>query len=193
MDWRDEPTVRWSGETIGHVEGAPDAGGLVPVRLSGGTLLMVPSEWLRPGSDGYDAARDLRRLPRPERGPVVPLAAERLRVAHRRLTGRVTVRVRPVTHRETVTVPVRVDRVEVKHVPVDRMVDEAPPVRQEGDVTIVPVLEEVLVVERRLRVREEIHIRRIHTVRRETRTVALRREIAEIRRTPGPAEGTSGH
>jgi stress response protein YsnF len=151
---------------------------------------MVPSEWLRPGHGGYEATRDLRRLPQSAPRQVVPLAEERLRIAKRRLTGRVAVRVRPVSHRETVSVPVRVDRVEVKHVPVDRMVDEPPPVRQEGDVTIVPVLEEVLVVERRLRVREEIHIRRVRTVRRETRTVVLRRETAEVRRTP--AERTSG-
>lgn len=36
----------------------------------------------------------------------------------------------------------------------------APEIRTEGDVTIVPVLEEVLVVEKRLVLKEELHIRR---------------------------------
>ena len=38
--------------------------------------------------------------------------------------------------------------------------ESAPQIRTEGDVTIVPVLEEVLVVEKRLVLKEELHIRR---------------------------------
>jgi Domain of unknown function (DUF2382) len=52
------------------------------------------------------------------------------------------------------------ETVEVTRVPVDKMVETAPEIRTEDDVTIVPVLEEVLVVEKRLVLKEELHIRR---------------------------------
>lgn len=51
--------------------------------------------------------------------------------------------------------------VEVRRVPVNRDVDKAPPVRRRGDLLIVPVLEEVLVIEKRLRLREELHLRQL--------------------------------
>jgi hypothetical protein len=46
----------------------------------------------------------------------------------------------------------------VTRVPVDRIVDTAPEVRSESDVTIVPVLQEVLGVENGLVLKEELHI-----------------------------------
>jgi stress response protein YsnF len=45
-------------------------------------------------------------------------------------------------------------------VPIDKVVDKVPTIRQENDTTIIPVLEEVLVVEKRLVLKEELHIRR---------------------------------
>ena len=55
---------------------------------------------------------------------------------------------------------VRHEDVEVHRIPVDRMVSmtEVPQSRYEGDTLIIPVLEEVLVVEKRLRIKEEIRI-----------------------------------
>ena len=52
------------------------------------------------------------------------------------------------------------ETVEVTRVPIDKVVETAPEIRTDGDVTIVPVLEEVLVVEKRLVLKEELHIRR---------------------------------
>ena len=49
--------------------------------------------------------------------------------------------------------------------PIDRQVDVAPKIRIEGDLTIVPVLEEILVVEKRLILKEEVHIRRTRSRR----------------------------
>lgn len=50
--------------------------------------------------------------------------------------------------------------VDVVDVPVGREVDTMPEVRSEGGTVIVPVVEEVAVVVRRLVLREEIHIKR---------------------------------
>jgi stress response protein YsnF len=59
-----------------------------------------------------------------------------------------------------------------------------PSVRQEGDVTIIPVVEEILVVERRLVLKEEVHIRRIKTTERHQEQIKLRRQEATVSRTP---------
>jgi stress response protein YsnF len=67
-------------------------------------------------------------------------------------------------------------------VPVDQVVDTAPDIRTEGNVTIVPVLEEVLVVTKQLVLKEELDIRR----RVETETVevpvTLRKQRAIVER-----------
>ena len=64
--------------------------------------------------------------------------------------------------------------VEVKRIPIGRLIDAMPPVKEDGDLTIVPIVEETLVVERRLLLREEVHIRRVQTTERYQQTVKLR-------------------
>ena len=114
---------------------------------------------------------------------VIPIAQERARIETRdRLVGRV--RVRTETREEDVelTETLRASRIEIDRVPVDKFVDEAPEIREEGDVTIVPVMEEVLV--RRLLVREELHIRRITEEREVRETVTLRTQEPVVEREP---------
>ena len=67
----------------------------------------------------------------------------------------------------------------------DRIVDEAPETRTEGGVTIVPVLEEVLFVEKRLVLKEELHIRRQATTETVEVPVTLRRQRAIVERVSG--------
>jgi stress response protein YsnF len=55
-------------------------------------------------------------------------------------------------------------------------------VRTEGDVTILPVVEEVLVVETRLLLKEEIHVRRTATRETVEIPVTLRRQRAVVER-----------
>lgn len=72
--------------------------------------------------------------------------------------------------------------VEIRRVKVDREVDHVPKVRVEGDVTIVPVVEEVLVVEKRLVLKEEVHIsKRIFNEEAEV-TVPVRKQRVIIGR-----------
>ena len=60
--------------------------------------------------------------------------------------------------------------------------------REEGDTTIIPVIEEVLVVEKRLFLKEEIRIRRTQTTQLHEETVTLRREEVVIERdAAGPS------
>lgn len=49
---------------------------------------------------------------------------------------------------------------DIRRVPVKRIIEAPVEARYEGDVLIVPMMEEVLVVEKRLMLREELHITR---------------------------------
>ena len=76
------------------------------------------------------------------------------------------------------------DAVNVRRVPVDKIVPltEAPVARQEGDTLIVPILEEILVVEKRLRIKEEVHITKSVRAEPYTETVMLRSEHVSVER-----------
>jgi uncharacterized protein (TIGR02271 family) len=75
------------------------------------------------------------------------------------------------------------DEVEIERVPMNRTLSQLPSVRLEGSTTIIPVVEEVVVVEKKLVLVEEIHVRRKSSVRTQDIPVTLRSEQAEIERT----------
>jgi uncharacterized protein (TIGR02271 family) len=115
--------------------------------------------------------------------PTRPLVEEEARVEkHTRTTGRVRIRTEVDEVEQLVAADLMEERVEVERVPVDRVVETAPPVRTEGDVTIVPVLEEVLVVEKRLILKEELRIRRSRSQETEEIPVRLRKQRAVVER-----------
>jgi uncharacterized protein (TIGR02271 family) len=120
------------------------------------------------------------------------LFAEDLSVAKEVLeTGRVRVSTRTREIEALVDENLARERVEIERVPMGRQIHAAPEVRQVGDTTIVPVVEEVLVVERRLMLKEEIHIRRVRRTERHQETVKLRRQEAVIDRTEGAPDQTN--
>lgn len=117
---------------------------------------------------------------------VLPLVAETLRVDKRRVErGRVQVQKTVVEHQETVDEPLAYDELQVERVSVGRMVEAPEPVRYEGDLTIIPLFEEVLVVEKRLMLTEEVRVSRTRLERRESQQVTLRREEAVVERLAG--------
>lgn len=99
-------------------------------------------------------------------------------------------------HKTVAEHPIQVDErlmregVEVSHVPVDRIValDQAPATRYEGDTLVVPILEEVLVVERRLRIKEELHITRTRREERHAETIVLKSEQVSVERFEEPGD-----
>ena len=122
-------------------------------------------------------------VPHSIRETLIPLHAEELSVSKERVeTGRVHVGTVTRTHDELVDEELANERVEIERIPLNKPIDAVPAVRQEGDVTIVPVVEEVLVTKRSLLLKEEIHIRRIHTTERHRERVTLRRQEAVISR-----------
>ncbi|RZK51465.1 MAG: DUF2382 domain-containing protein, partial [Hymenobacter sp.] len=88
---------------------------------------------------------------------------------------------------QTADVPLREEQVQVQRVAVGRYVDEAPPVRHEGDTMIVPVLREEMVITKRLLLVEELHVRTQVLTTHTPQTVELRREEIHYERLP-PAQ-----
>ncbi|XYJ08406.1 YsnF/AvaK domain-containing protein [Telluria sp. B2] len=116
----------------------------------------------------------------------IPVVAEQLAVGTRTVdTGR-GVRIHKTVVEQPVTIDERLGReeVEVRHVPVDRLVapEEAPTTRHDGDTLIVPILEEVLVVERRVRIKEELHITRVRREEHHQESVVLKAEQVNVER-----------
>lgn len=92
---------------------------------------------------------------------VIPVIEERVRVDKVPREGRtVTVRTRPVTETIALSEAVTRENVSIERVPVGKVVTEVPPVREEADVTVIPVVEERVRLVVDLVLREEIHLRR---------------------------------
>jgi stress response protein YsnF len=117
---------------------------------------------------------------------VVPLHEEDISVERRKVERDVRVRVHTVNHDHLIDEALTREWVEVERVAVGRPIDAVPPVREEGDTTVISVVEEVLVVERRLVLKEEIRLRRVRTTEQHRETVTLREQQAVIERSaPG--------
>ena len=123
---------------------------------------------------------------------VIPVVEETLRIEKREFeSGRVLVH-KTVTERDEVAeVLLRQQDLIVERVPIGRTVSEAPQTRQDGDTLIVPILEEILVVEKRLVLREELHIRKHSSERTEQHKVRLRAEHVEIEQTGRTSEAAT--
>ena len=119
-----------------------------------------------------------------EQGDVaIPLVEERLITSKRVVeTGRVKVQT-IVDERETL-VQEQLSRVEIdiERVPMNVEVEAVPPVRDEGDVTIIPVVQEVLVVTKKLMLTEELRIRRRRSTQEHSEPVKLRSQRAIVER-----------
>ncbi len=113
----------------------------------------------------------------------VPVLAEELQLARERVeTG--AVRVRIETNEITQPVELQSSRewVEVARVPVGTTVPQRLPPWQDGDMLVVPVYEERLVVRRELVLTEELRLRRRRDEQTERVDVPLLREHAKVER-----------
>ena len=82
------------------------------------------------------------------------------------------------------------ERAEIVRVPIGRQIFEMPPIRQEGETTIVPIVEEILFTERRLMLKEELRLTRRRTMEHFQETVTLRYQEAVITRVQGATDQT---
>ena len=112
----------------------------------------------------------------------IPVHEETVDVSKRTVERRTQFDKRVDTRTETVETTLRREQHWIERVPINRVVAEPPPMRQEGDTLVIPVLEEVAVIERRLVLREEIRIRREEIVEPFRQDVTLR--VEEVVFTP---------
>ena len=123
----------------------------------------------------------------------IPLVEEKAVVSIREaVTGRVRVSAKTETFAEVVRQDLRGMRAEVVRMPINRALEpgETPPEpRTEGDVMIIPIFEEVIVVEKRLVLKEELHITQHLTTETVEVPVDLRRQRAVVERL-SPADET---
>jgi len=123
-----------------------------------------------------------------EKSIVVPIVEERAEIRTRRIEeGVVHIRKTTKEYEETVDAPIFREEVEITRVPVNRIIDGPVAVREEDGVTIVPLIEEVAVVVKRLMLREELHIRKNRIEEPHSEQVTLRRQEAHIERTDNKA------
>jgi uncharacterized protein (TIGR02271 family) len=125
---------------------------------------------------------------------VIPLLAEEIEVSKQVVeTGRV--QVGRVTHEREQLIDELLahETAEIDRTPIGRQVDTMPAVREEGDTVVIPIVEEVLVIERRLLLKEEVRVRRVRSTERHQESVTLRHHEAVVTRLPvePPAAGQS--
>jgi stress response protein YsnF len=117
--------------------------------------------------------------------PTVALHTDELSVSRRQVAGdTVRVSIVPREHERPVDEELTHQRVEVERVPIGRLIDAVPPVREEGDTTIMSVVEEVIAIERRLILKEEVRIRRVRVNEAHRDTVTVRKQDVVITRIP---------
>lgn len=178
-----------------HPEEQPEGNTYTYIRLTGDQQsIQVPADLLIPQEDGtlyLPMSRDQfkQQLDEPLRRSevVIPVLVERAEIAkHIVDRGKVLVHKRVQSREEVVEEPAFEERVDIEHIPINKIVDTAPQVRFEGETMIIPVVEEVLVVEKRLNLKAEVRVtkRREDVIRKQR--VTLRAEEVDIERVDSP-------
>ncbi len=128
-----------------------------------------------------------------QREQIVPIVEEQVHVDTRvAKTGAVRISTSLDEHTQWVRKELLHEDVTVERVPIDRVVEKVPEIRHEGEVLIIPVFEEQLVVVKHCVLKEELHVRK----RRHTETVeipvALRSTIVSVKRETAQGEERAG-
>lgn len=115
---------------------------------------------------------------------VVPVVQEFITVEREVVeTGRV--QVRTTVHEEVASInePLVQEQYDVQRIPKSEVYAQAPQPRQEGDTIIVPVVREILVIEKRYEVIEEVHLKRKVTTTPHIQEITLRKQRVDVTRT----------
>jgi uncharacterized protein (TIGR02271 family) len=175
------------------------------VHFNNGQQALVPTQYLslRP-EGGYFLSLSLTEIagagagsavtPAPGTETVVlPVVEEKLDVQKQRVEAG-GVRIKKIVHEreEIVDEPLIREEVQVKRVPVNRVVEAPVPIRHVGNTMIISLMEEVLVVEKRLMLKEELYITKGEVETHKPQRVILRSEEATIERVGDPAQNGGG-
>jgi uncharacterized protein (TIGR02271 family) len=116
---------------------------------------------------------------------IIPVIQEQLTVGKQVIdTAKVTIRKHVTEETTSVNMPLVQEGYRVERVPVNKVVDTVPEVRHEGDNIIIPVLREVVVVQKKYEIIEEVHVIKEKTTTQHQQDIALKKEEITIQRTP---------
>lgn len=121
----------------------------------------------------------------------LPLHEERLSVGKVAAQSRVRVSVVTRTREEAAYGTLDADEVDIERISINREVDTAPPVRTEGETTIIPVLEERVTIQRRLVLVEEVRVRKRTTSRDWSERIPVRYQDVVVERFQDVEPGIS--
>lgn len=166
------------------------------VRLDNGAGLIIPRLTVTNQADGSFRFEGTfaETLAAAQTATMIPVVEERLLVGKRLVEKeRVRLRSEVTTREEPVQVALLADELKVERVPIGRVADQVELPRQEGDTYVMPVYEEVLVVEKRLMLKEEVRVTRVRRERLHEERVELRRADVRVerRRSNGSTPGHS--
>jgi uncharacterized protein (TIGR02271 family) len=115
---------------------------------------------------------------------VIPVIEEQLHIDTQLIeTGVVRIIKRVTEDKQSVDLPTKREEVVVDRVAIYQYVDTPPAVRYEGDTTIIPVLREVLVTEKKLLLVEEVRITKHQTIEQNEQEFTLRKEEITVERS----------
>jgi len=178
-----------------------DSAAQVAVQSEHGTTILVPAallerqpdgSWYLPGSlTELEQAESKRKAA--DSTYVIPVIVEEVDIQKRLVeTGKVRITKVVHEHESSIQVPLCQEQVHITRVPMERVVDGPIPVRYEGDTVIISRVEEVPVIEKRLVLKEEIHIRRQRLETQQVQHVTLRREDVRVDRILNSTEQEKG-
>jgi uncharacterized protein (TIGR02271 family) len=164
----------------------------VLVDFDNGEQLLVPRDLLHKEADGHYrlllSVEELQQAQVNSESLVIPVFEEHVNIDRVTRTDRVQITKTVHERVEVVDEPIFSEEVEIERVVINQPLaptDAAAQVHREGDILIIPLLEEVLVVEKRLILKEEVRIRKIQRDTFSPQEVTLRSEQINVTRTPG--------
>jgi uncharacterized protein (TIGR02271 family) len=187
----------------GMTGGVADANQVL-LQFENGERLLIPRELLMEETDsrggrsaGQSSERiyrlrqsveELRQAGQTGEAVVIPVVEEQVDVERVTKTGRVQITKSVQEHVQVVDEPLVHEEVEIERVvinqPLAANARAAAQPRYEGNVLVIPLVEEVLVVEKRLIVKEEVRVRKVRREMHQPQEVTLRREEVTVTRTP---------
>lgn len=111
-------------------------------------------------------------------------------VIHDQVRGRAVIHKRVETVDRGITVDLRHQHAAIERRPIGEEVATAPPARWEGDTWILPLVEEEIVIQKRLVLREEVRITVESITERRIIPASIRREVVEVTEETDPPPST---
>jgi uncharacterized protein (TIGR02271 family) len=172
-----------------------ESGHLISVVPTGGQRILVPEALLtRREDNSYFLATTFAEAQKPtpagalrEVGDIViPVVEEQLQITkHEVETGRIRLTKTVNEREETFDEPLSQEEINVERVTVNRLIEGSlPEARYEGETMIIPLFEEVVVMEKKIILKEELRITKKRFETRSPRSVVLRNEEVNIERLP---------